>query len=83
MAEEPSNELTVGAKVEHYPKLTGEVFDSRLAFSVKETAQILGVCEKTVRRLISRNLIRASKALRHLIIPKKEIIRFLDETLSQ
>jgi excisionase family DNA binding protein len=52
----------------------------RLAFSVKETAEILGVSEKTVRRLISRGLLRSSRALRHLLIPKKEIERFLDDT---
>ena len=55
----------------------------RLAFSVKETAQILGVSEKTVRRLVARKLLRASRALRHLLIAKKEIERFLDETSTQ
>jgi excisionase family DNA binding protein len=52
----------------------------RAAFSVQEAAQILGVSDKTVRRLIDRKLLRASRALRHLRIPKKEIERFLDET---
>jgi len=52
----------------------------RLAFSVKETAAILGVSEKTVRRLIARKLLRASRALRHLLIPIKEIERFLERT---
>ena len=55
----------------------------RLAFSVKETAQMLGVSEKTVRRLIDRGLLHASRALRHLLIPKKEIEKFLDETAKQ
>jgi excisionase family DNA binding protein len=55
----------------------------RLAFSVRETAKILGVSEKTVRRLISRGLLRASRALRHLLIAKKEIERFLDETTDR
>jgi excisionase family DNA binding protein len=52
----------------------------RMAFSVRETAKILGVSDKTVRRLIDRKLLRASRALRHLLIPKKEIERFLQET---
>ncbi len=52
----------------------------RLALSVRETAGILGVSEKTVRRLVNRKLLRASRALRHLLIPTKEIQRFLDET---
>lgn len=54
----------------------------RMAFSVGETAEILGVSDKTVRRLIDRKLLRASRALRHLLIPKKEIERFLQETSS-
>jgi excisionase family DNA binding protein len=54
--------------------------DFRLAFGVRETAEILGVSEKTIRRLIQRKLLRSSVALRHKLIPKKEIERFLDET---
>ena len=52
----------------------------RLAFSVGETAEMLGVSDKSVRRLIARGLLRPSKALRHILIPKKEIVRFLDQT---
>ena len=55
----------------------------RLAYSVAEAAQMLGVCERTIRRLVARGLLRPSRALRHLLIPKKEIERFLEETLSQ
>jgi excisionase family DNA binding protein len=55
----------------------------RLAYSVAEAAQMLGVCDKTVRRLISRGLLRSSRALRHLLIPKKEIEKFLENTLSE
>jgi excisionase family DNA binding protein len=54
----------------------------RLAYSVKEAAQILGVSEKTIRRLVARGLLRSSKALRHLLIPKKEIERFLETTTA-
>lgn len=52
----------------------------RLAYSVQEAALILGVSEKSVRRLIVRGLLRPSRALRHLLIPRKEIERFLEET---
>ena len=52
----------------------------RMAFSIQETAQILGVSDKTVRRLLDRKLLRASRAIRHYLIPKKEIERFLQET---
>lgn len=52
----------------------------RLAYSLKEAAQILGISEKSVRRLVDRNLLRPSRALRHLLIPHSEIERFLHET---
>ena len=54
----------------------------RLAFSLRETADMLGVSEKSVRRLISRGLLRSSRALRHLLIPRKEIERFLNDTVA-
>lgn len=41
---------------------------------------MLGVSDKTVRRLLDRKLLRASRALRHLLIPKAELDRFLKET---
>lgn len=68
----------------HTPTLinTGDVTAPRLAFSVAETASILGVSEKSVRRLISRGLLRSSRALRHLLIPRKEIERFLNNTVT-
>ena len=52
----------------------------RLAYSLKETAQMLGISEKSVRRLIARNLLRPSRALRHLLIARSEIERFLQAT---
>lgn len=41
---------------------------------------MLGICEKSVRRLIHRGLIRPCRALRHILIPKTEIERFLRDT---
>jgi excisionase family DNA binding protein len=55
----------------------------RLAFSIKETSEILGISEKSVRRLIIRGLLRPSRALRTLLIPRRELERFLDETSSR
>ena len=52
----------------------------RLAYSVQETACMLGVCDKSIRRLILRGLLRPSRALRHILIPKQEIDRFLRDT---
>jgi excisionase family DNA binding protein len=54
----------------------------RIAFSVKEAAALLGISEKSVRRLIARGILRSSRALRHLLIPKKELERFLQDTLA-
>ena len=64
-------------------KIQAENAFPRLAYSVREAAEMLGVCEKTVRRLIARGLISPNKALRHLLIPKKEIERFLEQGSSQ
>lgn len=54
----------------------------RLAYTLKETAKLLGVSYMTVNRLIQRRLLKSSLALRTKLIPKKEIERFLRETLS-
>jgi len=52
----------------------------RLAYSVQEAARLLGVCDKSIRRLILRGLLRPSRALRHILIPKDELERFLRDT---
>lgn len=52
----------------------------RLAYNVQETARMLGVCDKSVRRIILRGLLCPSRALRHILIPKHEIERFLRDT---
>ncbi len=57
-----------------------DIQPARLAYSVQETARMLGVCDKSVRRLILRGLLRPSRALRHIRIPKQEIDRFLRDT---
>lgn len=53
----------------------------KLAYSIRETAAVLGVSYVTVHRLLKRRLLRASGALRHRLIPACEIERFLKETL--
>jgi len=54
----------------------------RLAYTMEETAKILGVSYITVHRLIKRGLLRSSSALRHKLIPTTEIQRFLKSTLK-
>ena len=52
----------------------------RLAFSLRETAGILGVSYISVVRLAKRGLLRPSNALRCRRVSKVEIERFLAET---
>jgi hypothetical protein len=52
----------------------------RLAYTMKETAEILGCSYITVHRLLQRGLLKSSSALRCKIISKAEIERFLAES---
>ena len=52
-----------------------------LAVSVKTTARMLEISEKSVRRLIDRGLMKPSRALRVLRIPVAQIEKFLNDTL--
>jgi len=48
------------------------------ALKIKEAAAYLGgISQITVRRLIERGLIRPNRALRHILISKAELDRFL------
>jgi excisionase family DNA binding protein len=50
------------------------------AFKLKGAAKYLGgVSQITVRRLIHRGLIKPNRAVRHLLISKSELDRFLAE----
>jgi excisionase family DNA binding protein len=55
----------------------------RFAYSMRETAEILGVSYITVHRLLKRGKLRASNAIRNKIIPKTEIDRFLRESITE
>jgi excisionase family DNA binding protein len=54
----------------------------KLAYSMDETARILGVSYMTVHRLLKRGQLRSSTALRHKLIPLSEIQRFLHVTVQ-
>jgi excisionase family DNA binding protein len=54
----------------------------RLAYTMRETAVILGVSYITVHRLLKRGKIRASDAIRNKVIPHTEIERFLRESTA-
>jgi predicted site-specific integrase-resolvase len=54
----------------------------RLAFTMRETAEIIGVNYQTVYRLNKRGLLRSSGALRTKLFSKAEIERFLASTIA-
>ena len=54
----------------------------RLAYTMRETASILGVSYITVHRLLKRGKLRASDAVRNKVIPHTEIERFLRESIA-
>lgn len=74
-----SVEVEQGGQFGRCPPQTSAV--PRLAFSIREAAQMLGVCEKSVRRLIERGLLKTSRALRHHRVTKQEVERFLKDTM--
>jgi excisionase family DNA binding protein len=47
------------------------------ALKIKGAASYLSISEITVRRLIERGLIKPNRALRHILISKAELDRFL------
>jgi excisionase family DNA binding protein len=51
----------------------------RLAFSIDETAQMLGLCYMTVYRLIQRGKLKTIPHLRHKLIPRVELEKFIAE----
>lgn len=53
----------------------------RMAYTMRQTAKILGVSYITVHRLIKRGKLRACDAIRNKIIPHTEIERFLRDSL--
>ncbi len=63
------------------PRIDG-VAVPRLAYSMQETAQVMGISYISVHRLLKRGLLKSSSALRHKLIPHAEIERFLKSTLE-
>lgn len=55
----------------------------RLAYTMRETAKIIGVSYITIHRLLKRGKLRASDAIRNKVIPLTEIQRFLKESTSE
>jgi excisionase family DNA binding protein len=64
-------------------KIFSNNLDARLGFSVAEAALVIGISERSIHRLLKRGLLRGSKALRKIIIPRTEIERFLRDTTEE
>ena len=52
----------------------------RLAYSIRELAEMLNLSQKTIRRLIQRNLLKPMRATRHIRIYRQEIERFVRDS---
>jgi len=62
------------------PNGSGRV--ERLFYSVPEVAEMFGVCEKSVYRLLERGLLQSSNALRHKRIPRSSLESFMAKTVN-
>jgi hypothetical protein len=49
----------------------------RLAFSLRESAGILGISYSSAHRLCQRGLLRSTTGLRRKVIAREELLRFL------
>jgi len=55
----------------------------QLVFTARETAAILKISHKSVYRLCDKNVLHATKALRHLRITRKSLEAFLSSTSGE
>ena len=53
----------------------------KLLYTIAETAFLLSVHEKTIRRFVERGLLQTSKATRHILITRESILTFLKATV--
>ncbi len=55
----------------------------RVLLRIAEVAEILNVCQRTVRRLVDRQKLPRVRAFRHVLIPKEAVARFLAENTDR
>ncbi len=55
--------------------------NNKLLYTIKETAHLLSVSEKSVRRLLERGLLKSSPALRVKLITWDSILAFSKVTI--
>ena len=54
----------------------------RLALSMREASEALGISYISVHRLVKRGMLKTSGALRNRLIPLTELQRFLADTMQ-
>jgi predicted DNA-binding protein (UPF0251 family) len=59
---------------------TGRRSVERLSYNTEETCEALGISRTSLWRLVERDLIKPSRALRTLLFSRAEIERFLEVT---
>jgi hypothetical protein len=74
----PQAPAAVAEKLPEMP--TGKKGVPRLAFTRRETAEVLGISPASVDRLAQRGLLQSSAALKKPLFARSEIERFLKET---
>lgn len=67
----------------HDPYVTMQTNYPRLAFSRHEAAEMLGVCEATIDRLVRRGLLKPSRATRRPLFSRTELERFLGQPQAE
>ena len=55
----------------------GEVKPARLAYTLTESAEQLGISSSSVRRLVQRGRLRRVPGFRHVLIPASELRRLV------
>jgi hypothetical protein len=68
---------TIQSETKHATRLQSE----KLLYTLRETAALLSVSEKSVRRLLDRQLLKANPALRVRLITRESIESFAKMTL--
>ena len=52
----------------------------KLAYTLREASDVLGLSTRTIRRLVNRGLLHPSRASQRFIFSHKELDRFLEQT---
>ena len=59
------------------PKTVTALDSNRMAFSQRETAELLGLCEKSIYNLIQSGKLHAVKPANRVLVPRESIEKML------